>query len=563
MVKLRAPNSVDQVFMIALTALLGFAALFIFRSLDDNRLFNWQWVFAGDRASRTYVYLVAGIAAAYVLSRIPLVERRPRAFLFLFSYGAAALFWTEPELLVDASRYFTQAKHLSVYGTEYFLREWGRDIPAWTDLPAIPFLYGQIFRLFGEDRMFIQTVTTLLFSGTVLLTYLIGRTLWDEETGFYAGMLLLGMPYLITQVPLMLVDVPTMFFLTLAIFTFLMALERGGAGTTALASCALFLAVFSKYSTWPMLSVLVIIFLVFLKRNPGATLRRGASVILLAGLLAGAAVLLKFDVFSEQIRLLLNYQKPGLERWGESFVSTFLFQINPFITIAAGYSLIVAFKRRDPRYAIISWLVVLVFLFQIRRIRYILPVFPLIALMASYGLRTIEGRELKRLIAFVVVITSLVIAVFAYLPFALTISAENVKKTGEYLDALGTGPVEVVALPLKEPVINPSVAVPLLDLYTQRRIVYRYQPERFPPPKDVATSALRFTWEFKDPQYYQSDKTQINDATIVAIWGEVNGRRTPAGSFKKRIEGYHLLRRFDAASDPFQYKTIVEVYSKP
>jgi hypothetical protein len=558
----REPKNVEHVFIVALTAFLGFAALFIFRSLDDNRLFNWQWVFAGSHASRIYIFLLPGIAAAFVLSRVPLVERRPRTFLFLLSYGAAALFWTEPELLVDASRYFTQAKHLSVYGTEYFLREWGKDIPAWTDLPAVPFLYGQIFRLFGENRTFIQAFTTLLFSGTIVLTYLIGRTLWDEETGFYAGMLLLGMPYLFTQVPLMLVDVPTMFFLTLAIFAFIKTLERGGIGITALASCSLFLAVFSKYSTWPMLSVLGIIFLVYLKKDPAAALRRGAPVIVLSVLLVGSAMLLKFDVFSEQIRLLLNYQKPGLDRWGESFVSTFLFQINPFITFAAAYSLVVAVKKRDPRYAIIGWLVVLVFIFQIRRIRYTLPVFPLLALMASYGLRTIEGRELKKLIVFTVVTASLIIAVFAYLPFALTISLENMKRTGEYLDSLDTGSVEVVTLPLKEPVINPSVAVPLLDLYTKKQILYQYHPELFPPPQDLARSALRFTWEFKDPEYYQGDKGQINDATIVAIWGEADARRTLPESFKKRIEGYQLLRRFDAASDPFQYKTIVDVYSK-
>ena len=108
----RETKNVDQMFIVSLCALLGFAALFIFRSLDDNRLFNWQWVFAGDRASRIYIFLIPGLAAAYALSRMALVERRPCTFLFLFSYMAASIFWTEPELLVSASRYFNQAKHL-------------------------------------------------------------------------------------------------------------------------------------------------------------------------------------------------------------------------------------------------------------------------------------------------------------------------------------------------------------------------------------------------------------------------------------------------------------------
>ncbi|MGE5173620.1 MAG: ArnT family glycosyltransferase, partial [Betaproteobacteria bacterium] len=376
------------------------------------------------------------------------------------------------------------------------------------------------------------------------------------------GILLLGMPYLFTQVPLMLVDVPAMFFLTLSIYAFIKALDQGGIWMTALASCAQFLAVFSKFSTWPMLSVLGIILLVYLRRDPGVTLRRSAAVFLLSGLLIVSALLFKYEVFSEQIGLLLSYQKPGLERWGESFVSTFLFQINPFITLAAAYSLFVAFKKRDLNYAIISWLVILIFIFQIRRIRYILPVFPLVALMAAYGLRTIEDRGLKKFIAFTVVITSLVIAVLAYLPFAQTISAENMKKAGEYLNSLETGTVEVFTLPLKDPVVNPSVSVPLLDLYTNKRIRYQYHPELFPPPKDVARSSLRFTWEFNDPQYYQSDEVQKNDTTTVAIWGEADSNRLLPESVKKRMEGYRLLKRFDTASDPFRYKTIVEVYSK-
>ncbi len=148
-------KNVDPVFIVFLGAVIGFAGLFIFRSLDDNRLFNWQWVFAGDRAFRIYFFLLPGFAAAYALSRLEILQRAPRAFLFLFSYSVAAIFWPEPELLVDASRYFTQAKHLEVYGTGYFFREWGRNIIAWTDLPAIPFLYGQIFRLSGENRLFI------------------------------------------------------------------------------------------------------------------------------------------------------------------------------------------------------------------------------------------------------------------------------------------------------------------------------------------------------------------------------------------------------------------------
>jgi hypothetical protein len=561
MLNLSRFKNVDRKAIVSLAALLSSLALYAFRSADDNRLFSWQWVFDRFDAFTIVLLAVPGIVAAYVLSNVTLPERNPLAFLFLFSYLAAALFWAEPELFMDASRYFTQAKHLEVYGIGYFIREWGGDITAWTDLPAVPFLYGLIFRLFGEHRVLIQAFVTLLFSTTLVLTYLIGKTLWDEDTGFAAGMLLLGMPLLLMQVPLMLVDVPTMFFLSLSVFTFLKALDHGGARWTVCASLALLLAAFSKYSAWMLLTVLPVIFFVQQRNAKGTTFRRALAVALLSGGLIGAVVALKFGVFAEQFRLLMNYQKPGLVRWGESFFSTFFFHVHPFITLAAAASLVIAWRRRDWNYAVICWLVLLVLLLGIRRSRYILPALPMLALMASYGLQKIEQKSVKRFIVYLTVIISLVTAVFAYLPFARRTSAMNLKDAGQYLNSRGIEVVEVFTLPLRDPVVNPAVAVPLLDLFTNGGIRYQYEAGLFPPPEDINTNALRFTWEFKAPAYYAADPASTQRTAIVVISGEPT--RTVPPDLVQRIKGYSVFRRFETSRDPFRYKTIVDVYSRP
>jgi hypothetical protein len=560
MVKLHALKNINPFIITALTALAAFLVLFAFRSADSNRLFNWQWVLTRDNITSIFLFLTLGMIAAYLLARAAIFERRPAAFLFLFSFVSAALLWTEPELIIDASRYFTQAKHLEVYGIKYFMREWGRDITAWTDLPTVPFLYGLIFTLFGENRIIIQALTTLMFSTTVVLTYLIGKTLWTEELGFFAGMLLLGMPVLLTQVPLMLVDVPTMFFLTLTIYTFMKTINRGGVGMISLSSIALCLTAFSKYSTWILLSVLGIIVAVYWKRNPGTTLRRSFVVLILSIVLIGIAVALKFDVFSEQIRLLLSYQKPGLQRWGESLLSTFFIHIHPFITLAAIYSIVVAFEKRDLNYGIIGWMLMLVLAFDIKRSRYLLPVLPMLALTASYGFQKIKRRDLRRFVVFVIVISSLITTVFAYLPFARRTSAENLKNAGEYLNSLDIETVEVITLPLRDPVANPSVAVPILDLFTQKSIRYQYHKELYQSPSNIETWALRFTWGFKNPQYYLIAGTSKTAAVIAIISGELVS--VLPHSIKQRIEGYRLSGRFAASSDPFRYKTIVEIYTK-
>ncbi|GBE02037.1 hypothetical protein BMS3Abin08_01475 [bacterium BMS3Abin08] len=557
-------KTVDYLLIISLLTLFTPLVLFVYRSLDDNRLTSWKWVFANMDAGRIFLILVPGIMLAYLISRISFFERNP-TLLFLSSFVIAAAFWREPEVIVDTSRYFTQAKHLEMYGIGYFISEWGKDIVVWTDLPLVPFLYGLIFKFLGESRLYIQIFTTLLYSLTLVLTYMIGKTLWDEDTGFYAGLLLLGIPYLFTQVPLMLVDVPTMFFLTLSVFTFIKALSQGGLKMTAISSVALFLAFFSKYSTWLMLSVLTVIFVVYLRMDAKTTIKRAGAIALVSLFLIGVAIIFKYDVISEQIRLLMSYQRPGLRRWGESFTSTFLFQIHPFITVAALYSLYVAFRKRDLKYMIVSYLILLVVLFQIKRIRYIIPLFPMLALMASYGLREIRSRDIRKFIVFCIITSSLVFALSAYLPFLQRISTINLKNAGQFLNSLDVEDIEVFTLPQKRSVVNPAAAVPVLDLFTDKRILYDYKKNmRFGPrlsKRRLQKSSLRFTWEYKNPEYYtDSNKYTGNNMAVVVISDDPG---QPLPNYIEEMKRKDLISKvFKISTGIFRYRTIVTVYSE-
>ncbi len=550
--------------LVSLLSLLIFILLFAARSADDNRLTSWQWVFSGVGPAAVFAVLCACVGAALLFLRASFSLRFPSLVLFLVSFVCAAFFWSVPEVIVDASRYFTQAKHLELYGVGFFFREWGKAIQCWTDLPLMPFLYGLIFRIFGEARLAVQIFTTVLFSLTVVLTYRIGRELWDEESGLLGGAFLLCMPYLFSQVPLMLVDVPTMFFLTLAIFTFVKGIERGGLALVW-ASAALFLAVFSKYSTWPMLSVLAVIGVVFLVQAPGQEkknyMRRSAAIVATGLAAAGLVALGKYEVFSGQIGLLATYQKPGLGKWGESFVSTFLFQIHPFVTAAAIFSLYAALRKKDIRYAVISWLVLLLVIFQVRRIRYTLPIFPMVALMGSYGLQQIRDRDLRSFIVICAFISSLTVSVLAYRPFLETISTVNLQKAGEFLNTLDARTVEVHTLPQPDAAVNPAVAVPLLDLYTRKNIFYRYDPSSFPQGKDVATSPLRFTWEYENPVYYRGGGEYARGNIPVVVLSEGPSAPLPEGA-GGGLKGYRLLREFAAYEGIYSFRTTVAVYAQ-
>jgi hypothetical protein len=544
--------------IISLLALFTFFAQFTFRSIDDNRLTSWENAFLNTGVLPVFLLLLAGIGSIFFIVRVFIRIRLYPVVLFFVAFCSAAIFWTEPEVIVDSSRYFTQAKHLEVYGIRYFIREWGRDIQIWTDMPLVPFLYGLVFMVFGESRMYIQIFTTTLFALTAVLTYKLGKDLWDEETGFSAGMLLIGMPYLLTQVPLMLVDVPSMFFLMLAIVTFVVAMEKGTAGSIIAAGFSIAMTFYSKYSAWLMLSVLVIFFVIFIFRETGYGNREPGSrpiglktcfcrLALISGisvLLIGAVFFWKYDVFREQIKLLIEYQKPGLNRWHESFISTFFFQIHPFITLAALYSAYLAVRRKDIKYLVIFWLLLLVFGMQIRRIRYIVMVFPMIALMAAYGF------------VLTILVSSLTIGSFIFLPFLQRMSIANLKNAGAFLNSLNETNVEVFTL--DNPVMNTAVTVPILDMYTGKSISYQYPREAFIHTRETFESSLRFTWEYKNPEYYMEKRAGSEVNAIVVISSGL--AHDLPGYIQQKIDVFKDSIIFRQSDHFYQYQPFVSIY---
>jgi 4-amino-4-deoxy-L-arabinose transferase-like glycosyltransferase len=552
------PENSHYYLIISFAALLFPLVLLCLCSLDDNRLTSWQWTFHNVNPFWFFCLLAGGIVAALVLSRFEPKKQKPFV-LFLVSFLAAACFWDEPEVLVDAARYITQAKQLSVNGVGYFFSEWGKDVFAWTDLPLVPFLYGLLFKFFGESRLVIQICTTLFFSGTVVMVYFLGKLLWDEETGFNGALLLLAIPYLYTQIPLMLVDVPTMFLLLLAVYLYMLALKNGGVVTILLSGLGLFCVFYAKYSTWVLLAGLSVTFLTSVVSSPGHTLKRTSGVIAFAAMLIGVAFYLKQEVFLEQIRFLFAYQKPGLGRWGEGYLSTFLFQIHIFVTAGMLWSAWAAYKKGDYRYLNIACFVLIVFLLNLKRVRYTLPLFPFIVLLASYGINEIgNNRRIRRFIVLCAVCSSLVVAQLAYLPFLKNMSTGNIQAAGVFLNEKGIDGVEVVPLFDEDDIVNPVLAVPLLDYFTEARVYYASGQAR-PDLEKYRTSSLRFTWEYQPPPLYRPDpQFPAGEKAVAIIGGRPNQQLSP--DVRKKIAGFAHQRSFNRTTGVFRYQTIVSVY---
>lgn len=553
-------QELERILGIAFLLLIAPPLLYIFRFADNNTFTSWRWVFSGTDIVQVYFFLLPAVLCAYALSRLSFSGLRACTALLIVSFVSIIPLWQESEAIIDATRYFVQAKSLKEYGMRYFLGQWGNAINAWTDMPLIPFLYGLIFAGIGEARPYIQLFNTILFSLTAMLTVLIGKKIWGEETGLHAGLLLLGMPYLLTQVPLMLVDVPTMFFLTLAIYAFLRVVEKGGLPWTAAAALALCMAAFSKYSTWLMLSVIPVISLIFARREPKKIFGRTAAVLFLAGIIAGTVILVRYDLFRDQIMLLRTYQWAGLSRWQESFVSTFLFQTHPLVTIFAACGIYRAVREKDSRFLIAGWFAVFVVLLQLKRIRYIIPLLPLFGLMAAYGLHLIKDSRVRRFVVLGIAASSLVIAYGAYLPFLNRTGMANLQHAGRFLNTLNCDPVEVYALPQKSSSGSTFAVIPLLDYYTDRKVISPQEWPGHPQGGKTQKSSLRFTWETEKPDLYIQTEAGAGCALVVISSEVLEG--VPEDFAVGGLPFPRELKRFDLSSEVFKYQTFVTVYGK-
>ena len=541
--------------LVAATAL--FPLLAALRRFDDNSLTSWAWVLEGRGLLGLWMLHLAVIAAALLLSRRSLPERLniPVAVVAAFTAGIALV--GEPEVVVDASRYFVQAKHLELFGFPAFFRDWGGVVPAWTDLPLPAVLYGMIFRLCGEHRLPQQLFTAGLFALTGFATARIGGLLWGVLTGARGALLLLAIPCLLVQVPLLMADVPAMAAVTVALWALLETLEHRGAWRVAAAAAALAVALLAKYSTWVLLGASFgFILALEALRGRWTAVARGAFASAAGALAPALFTLAKPELVHRQLALLAGFQWEGLRRWVESYPSTFLFQTHPLLAVAALTALLYGLWERDRRVLVAAALPLVLFALGARRSRYLLPAFPMIALLAARGLETLPARA-RRFAVLAAVGFSLVTVFAVQLPFLKWVNTSNLQAAGQFLDERSVAAVEVALLPAPGVAINPEVAVPLLDYHTSARVIVRAPTPPRPPQEELRTSSFRFTWEQPLPSWYRDNAPSPSGTAQVLITGDPDAALPPDLAIKVGVRAPDAVFNRDAV---FRYRTFVYVW---
>jgi len=126
----------------------------------------------------------------------------------------------------------------------------------------------------------------------------------------------------------------------------------------------------------------------------------------------------------------------------------------------------------------------------------------------------------------------------------------NLRDAGSYLDSLPYEAVEVRVLPQHRSLGNSEAAVPLLDLFTRKRIVVQQEPLSRPSAGKLQTSPLRFTWELQRPGWYAG---QVDDSGLPLVIISSGDDLFPTKSAEKR---------FAADTGTFRYGTVLTIIER-
>ena len=138
-----------------------------------------------------------------------------------------------------------------------------------------------------------------------------------------------------------------------------------------------------------------------------------------------------------QLALLSGFQWEGLRRWVESYPSTFLFQAHPLLAVAARPLSGAGGGSGTGGCSSAAAVPLALFALGVRRSRYLLPAFPMIALLAARGLEALPGaRGGSPLLA--AVGFSLVTVFAVYLPFLQWVNTANLRRPGASSTSAGS-----------------------------------------------------------------------------------------------------------------------------
>lgn len=152
--------------------------------------------------------------------------------------------------------------HLGLFDDEAYYWDWSRHLSAsyFDHPPLVAYLIAFFVWIGKTSEFFVRLGGVVLFTGSNILLFLIGKKLFDEKTGFFSVLLFNLIPVFSFGAIIISPDNPLGFFFLFSIYIFLKALDSDGIIHWGLWGLLLGLALLSKYNGM----ILVFSFLLYL-----------------------------------------------------------------------------------------------------------------------------------------------------------------------------------------------------------------------------------------------------------------------------------------------------------
>lgn len=328
------------------------------------------------------------------------------AVLSLCVAAAGVLYAVSQPPLPDEDSALAAARILTNEGVPRFFEQYaGIDWLGVRHPPLVPLVFGAFVELFGDTLVALRLASLGFLVATLLVTYQLGRHLYDRATGLFAALALALIPYTFRVGVAARTDMAVTFFGAAALLFALRIVDRPGWPPIVGTGLSIGLAVLCKYSALLMLPVLPLLFL--WRRAAWAAWMRLAAASIVAAVIVSPWIAFAYEngVFEAQARtIVLFVGGAALDTEGVHHHSAVRYQLELLLTsLPSGIGVhnlalilpgiwMLARRRQMPDAAILIWIggIALLLLLVLPDPRYFMLTFPALAVLMARVLGGIE-----------------------------------------------------------------------------------------------------------------------------------------------------------------------------
>jgi 4-amino-4-deoxy-L-arabinose transferase-like glycosyltransferase len=351
------------------------------------------------------VLLIAGLVFLFALA------------IRAFGIMDAGITWDEPVYVKTALSYIEYIPKYSLFNAATWQLNFEHP-------PVAKLIYAVAIKIFGGldygqgTFQIARYASALMGALTCAIVFFIGRELYEKRTGILAGLIVALLPLMVAHSQIAALESPLVLFFTLAILLFLIAMKTGDRRIYAAAAVAVGLTIDTKLNGLLLLPIIALMYgsyIYFTKKTPVSKAMLTSALAFVA-IVAATVVLLWPWLWADFGTLVHDPLKPlimTLSHWNyfpnEYFLGVlqqapiyylpvYFLVTTPLLVLAlCAVGCYYTIKGRDPyRLGILLWLIIPftygLFALVQNGTRYIVMVYPAVALMGAFGLSSTVTR---------------------------------------------------------------------------------------------------------------------------------------------------------------------------